>query len=229
VQSLAALDRQRHAGREHSDDATRTWKSTSSASAPAAKKVVLKPSAKPVSQPVPETVSVPESDTEAAAEPEWVRSMAASAKSLAASAKQFAAPPPPPPPPAPGPPPQQIDAEELKRVVATAVAETLASDNVKRRLMGTSWYSKKQHRAERHAAIQATTPKSSSVPVSKAKGSGPPRYLPPPTMCAQRGKSQSGAYCCRRMCRSCCLDAARKPDATGVCEQPQHIMPMPMQ
>ena len=229
VQSLAVLDRRRH-DRGHdtgvdSDDAapSRTWKSTSSAPSdpePVAK-VILKPVAKTQSQPVPDTVSV--SDTETAAEPEWVRSMAASAKSLAASAKQFAAPPPPPPPP---PPPQQIDPDELKRVVSTAIAETLASDNIKRRILGTDWYTKKQQRAERHAATQAASSKSSSVPISKALGSAPRRFLPKPAMCATCDKSQPGAYCCRGMCRPCCLDAARTGGSDKVCQQPQHALPM---
>ena len=218
---------------------SRTWKSSSSSSLPPPKArpssdeppvltqtakgsatmaspgPVLKPTAK-----MPEPVIIVHDPAE---EPEWARSMAASAKSLAASAKQFAAPsPPPPPPPQPS---QQIDPDELKRAVSTAIAESLASDNVKRRIMGTHWYTKKQQRAEMHAATQVAQSKSSAVPVSKALGSAPHRYLPRPAMCAACDKSQPGAYCCRGMCRPCCLAAARSSD-DKVCQQPQHVMPM---
>ena len=179
---------------------------------------VLKPSAKG-----PPPVIVLDPATAEAEEPDWVRSMAASAKSLAASAKQFAAPPPPPPPP---PPPQQIDPDELKRAVSTAIAETLASDNIKRRILGTHWYTKKQQRAEMHAAAQTASSKSSSVPISKASGSAPHRFLPRPVMCATCNKSQPGAYCCRGMCRPCCLNSARTGGSDKVCQQPQHTLPM---
>jgi hypothetical protein len=143
----------------------------------------------------------------------WVQHMAASASVVAASAMELAKSVPPNASPELG-----IDMTALTRAVTTAVEDSLSSDNVMRRLKQTSWYDKKRQRAELNAAVHSSTSKSS------ASSSAPPaRTTPKPPMCKQCDRAQPGSYCCRFMCRPCCIATARRIGEQK-CEQPQHLL-----